>query len=89
MALTATFFIIQMLFSFCYLGSQLTSKAFEINDSIYGSDWYNYPSKIQMYTILIMKRSQKPFIMTGYALVTCSLEKFKDVSKISNFWARI
>lgn len=80
-SLTAFIFVTQLVFSFCYLGAQLTAKAAEVNESIYGTEWYNYPPNIQMYMILIMKRAQKPFIITGYSLVSCSLESFKDVSK--------
>lgn len=82
LALTGVCFVFQMMFAFCYLGNQLTTKAFEINDSIYDCDWYNYPPTIQLLTILIMKRSQKSFIMTGHFLVACSLQSFKDVSKM-------
>lgn len=54
-------------------------KAAEVNEAIYCSEWYSYPPKIQMFTILIMKRAQKPFILRGYSLVSCSLQSFKEV----------
>lgn len=79
-ALTANIFILQMIFAFAILGSQLTGKVAEVNELIYDCDWYNYPPKIQMLTIMIMKRAQKPFIMKGYALTACSLESAKNVS---------
>lgn len=79
-AITAFLFVFQLIFSFCHLGSQLTAKAAEVNESIYFSKWYNYPPKIQMVVITVMRRAQKPFIITGYSLVSCSLESLKDVS---------
>lgn len=43
------------------------------------TEWYNPPT-IQMLTILIMKRSQKPVVISGHSLTSCSLESFTDVS---------
>lgn len=78
-ALTANFFILQLFFSFCYLGDQMTSKALQVNESIYCSEWYNYSTNMQMLLIIIMKRSQKPYILNGYSLVYLSLKSFKEV----------
>lgn len=78
-ALTANFFILQLCFSFCYLGDQMTSKALEVNESIYSCEWYTYPTKTKMLLILIMKRAQKPFVLSGYSLVDLSLKSFKEV----------
>lgn len=73
-------FMLQMLFVYCYFGNQLTETAFQVNESIYFSDWYNYSPKIQKLIILIIRRSERPFILKGCSLVKCSLESFKDVS---------
>ncbi|XP_055321878.1 odorant receptor 2a-like [Sitodiplosis mosellana] len=79
LSVTGFFFVIQGVFSFCYLGAQITAKAAEVNESIYCSEWYTYPPTIQMFIVYIMRRSQKPFILTGYSLVSCSLQSFKDM----------
>lgn len=76
-------FIYSTLFSFCYLGDQITFKAAEVNESIYSSEWYKYPPIIQIFTVHIIRRSQKPFIMIGCSLVTCSLQSLKQVSLTS------
>lgn len=74
--------ILQMVFLFCYLGDQMTCKAAEVNESIYDTEWYSYPNKIQMLMILVMKRAQKPFVLTGFSLVSCSLTSFKEVRNL-------
>lgn len=81
MSIIASVFVTQVMFSYCYLGAQLTAKSAEINVTIYSTEWYNYPCEIQMFMILIMKRAQKPFVITGYSLVYCNLESFKNVSE--------
>lgn len=58
----------------------MTVKAAQVNESIYDTKWYTYPPKTQLLMILIMKRAQKPFVMTGYSLVSCSLQSFKEVN---------
>lgn len=73
-------FLLQTLYIFCYLGSSLTVKAFEVNESIYFSKWYNFPPKVQMLMVNAMKYSQMPFIMKGHYLIDCSLESLKGVS---------
>ncbi|XP_055321791.1 odorant receptor 2a-like [Sitodiplosis mosellana] len=79
LAVTANFVIFQMVFSFCFLGDQITTKASEVKESIYDCNWYNYSSKLQKFIIPTINRAHKPFIFTGYALVSCSLESFKEM----------
>lgn len=61
----------------------MTVKAAQVNESIYDTKWYTFPPKAQLLMILIMKRAQKPFVMTGYSLVSCSLQSFKEVKYVS------
>lgn len=68
--------------TFCYLGQKMTTTAFEINYAICDIEWYKYRPKIQILLIPIIMRTQKPFIMTGFSLVSASLESFKEVSGI-------
>lgn len=83
LAVTAFCFSVQVIFAFCYLGAQLTAKAAEVNEAIYCSDWYSYTLTIQKFMVLIIRRSQKPFIMTGYSLVSCTLQSFNNVSQLA------
>lgn len=70
---------------FCYLGQKLTNSAAEINDAICDTEWYKYRPKIQILLVPIIMRTQKPFVMTGYSLVSASLVSFKEVSEIHYF----
>lgn len=72
--------IMQQMFALCYLGEIATSKCATTDQEMYHAKWYNYPTKIQKYTILIMMRSQQRFVFQGFSLLPCSLPAFKEVS---------
>lgn len=80
MSLLVLIFLSTTLFAFCFLGDKITGKLIEINESIYASEWYTYPPKIQMFIVPVMRQSQRPFIVSGCSLVICSLQSFKGVS---------
>lgn len=76
---TASFFL-QMVFVFGYFADQLKAEAFKMNESIYCSEWYRFPPKIQMFMIYVMRRAQKPYLLQGLSLTNCSLQSFMDVN---------
>lgn len=40
----AVYFLLKTLFIFCYLGTYLTTMAFEVNESIYNAEKYTFQS---------------------------------------------
>lgn len=64
---------------YCYISEQVTERAFDIGDIVYGAPWYQMQSKYQKSMGLIIVRCQKKFRMTGFSLVECSLEKLLTV----------
>lgn len=76
--------VLQLVFTFCYFGDRLTTKALEVNDAIYDVPWWNFPLDKQKLIQPIMMRAQKPFILTGYSLTSLSLESFKEVPEHSH-----
>lgn len=71
--------VIQQVLAFCYVGHLATSKCETINARIYQNMWYKYPVELQKHIILMMMRSQKPYIFRGYSYLVCSLPAFKEV----------
>lgn len=67
-------------FVFCFIGTIITDKCFEMAKIVFETNWYASPIEHQRYVILILARSQKPFYFHGYGFVPCSLMMFKSVS---------
>lgn len=81
-AIVSNIGIMEILLSFCYFGNRITMKAQDVGFEAYDADWYNYPPKIQLLLLPIVQQSQKEFIFTGYHLVECSMESFKEVKTL-------
>lgn len=71
--------VVLELFLFCYYGNKLSTKSFELLDTLYQSMWYEYPIKYQRYVIVMMVRMQRPLVLTGYNVVLCTLPTFTAV----------
>ncbi|XP_043461427.1 putative odorant receptor 92a [Leptopilina heterotoma] len=75
-------FIFQ-LFLQCFFGELMTRKSLSVADEIYKMDWnlLNIQSKQKL--ILIMMRANRPMQLTGYSLITMSIETFCRILKTS------
>lgn len=71
--------VVWELFLFCYYGSKLSAKSFELLDALYESMWYEYPIEYQRYVMVMMMRMQRPLVLTGYDVVLCTLPTFTTV----------
>lgn len=69
-------------FLLCYSGNRATHSLSGINATVYNSNWYQQPAKMQKYTNLIVQRSLKVAHMTGFKIFFCSLETFAKVKVI-------
>lgn len=73
----ATLFSILLLaFIFCYYADRVTSDLLGIGDSFYNSLWYKSPFREQKLLILLIRRAQKEFRLTGFEIFDCSIEMF-------------
>lgn len=72
----------------CYFATHTTDRVASIGDMVFNSNWTEYPTKLQKYTILTIARSQKLIFFTGMGLVNCSLEVFAKVS-IPSTWFQL
>lgn len=68
-----------MLFLYCYFGNVLTFNLLQLGDTVYCSEWYNYPIDVQQYIVMILRRTQKPFIISALGMMPCTLENFQAV----------
>lgn len=46
---------------------------------IYQSEWYKYPRSMRRFIELMIMRAQKPFYLSAYGLMICTLENFIKV----------
>lgn len=74
-------YTLQTLFVFYYIGHILTMQMVNLSDTIYTSEWYRYPLKVQQLLRLMIVRSQKRFYISGYGVLACTLENFLGVSQ--------
>lgn len=51
----------------------------DIGFAAYDAEWYNYPSKLQKYNLVMMSRSQEEVNFTGIGMMFCNLEYFGKV----------
>lgn len=67
---------------FYYLGQRIHSNMMDLSDTIYQTEWYQYPRSVRRFVLLMMMRSQRPFHLTANGLIRMNLENFVRVSKL-------
>lgn len=63
-----------------YLGQHFHSSAMELSVTIYQSEWHRYPRSVRRFVLLMMQRSQRPFYLSAYGIMSLNLENFVGVS---------
>lgn len=71
--------IMVWLFVYCYYGNLISWKSEQVADFAYNSHFYKYPLDLRIFTLFMIHRSQRPFIITGYKITRCSLESYGRV----------
>lgn len=51
----------------------------EVDNIIYGSEWYAFPGDVQRILPIIMMGAQESVILQGFGNLTCSRDAFKKV----------
>lgn len=69
------------LFLYCYYGKLSTDSYLAFNQSVYESNWYLLPTKIQKSIVHIIGNAQSPVFYHGSHIVNLNLETFLAVSK--------
>lgn len=65
----------------CYFATFATGQIASLGSIAFETNWYEYPTVLQKYTIFIIMRSNESVHFTGFGLVPCTLEKLKEVWK--------
>lgn len=73
--------LIQTIFCYvlCYFSTKMSFNASRFATITYDSTWYEYPVEQQKCIILMIKRSQKSFGLSGYGIISCSMATFLSV----------
>lgn len=73
--------LIQTIFCYvlCYFSTKMSFNAGRFATITYDSTWYEYPVEQQKCIILMIKRSQKSFGLSGYGIISCSMATFLSV----------
>lgn len=66
-------------FLFCYFATRTTERIARIAGMTFSSNWFDYPTGVQKYVVLIIARSQVPSQFTGLGLFDCTLAVFGKV----------
>lgn len=78
-SILATFLMLTIMFTMCYLGSMITFKCSEMTNIAYNTLWYQFPADMQKYITPMIQYSQKRIEFNGFKIVCCSLETFTKV----------
>lgn len=68
----------------CHFATRTTNRVSSIGYVAYGSNWFNYPPKLQKYIILCIVHSQRPVGFHGCKLIGCTLETLAKVRLTSS-----
>lgn len=74
------FWSFAVIFLFCELGERLTGRFNEIDNEIFGCDWYTFPADVQKMLPIILIGTQTPVLLNGVGNVQCTREAFKIVN---------
>lgn len=72
------------LFLYCYFGSLATDSFSRISDCVYDSRWYELPTELKIYPIMILGNSHLPLRFYGHKIISINLETYKKVR--SEMW---
>lgn len=67
------------MYIFCNNGNIISSESTDVAMNAYNSLWYRYSLSLQPFMVLILRRSQQPFVFKGFKMANCNLETFKKV----------
>lgn len=72
-------YILDILIFLCFFGNVLTNSLIEVADYAYDSEWYNYPNKSRAYVAFMIQSAQKPFFISAYGIMPCTIENLLKV----------
>lgn len=81
MALSVNALINQIAFNYVTssYSSNVSFKVSTVADIVFSAHWYQFPTAQQKLFGLVIQQSQKSIQLTGYGIITCSMETFLKV----------
>lgn len=77
-------FIKSTFHSFDNLGDETTENCLTLSGIMYEAEWYNHPSALHRYYILMIANMQRPLAFDGFYVVLLNLETYKQVCLFLN-----
>lgn len=74
------FFAFALIFLFCEVGERIISACDRINDEIWMSFWYEFPSDIKKMLSFVISFAQHPIKIHGLGNIQCNRQSFKEVA---------
>lgn len=66
------------IFTYSYLGSELSEQAAAVGKAFYDLPWYDHPAELQRYYRLIIQRTQRTTVITGIKFFVVELASFSS-----------
>lgn len=82
---TELFLGITNLLIYCYLGKLANESYAQMPDCMFYMNWYELPSEIQKYFILMIGNMQRALYYRGFGIIVLNLETFTRVSERIQF----
>lgn len=79
-ALARMSMFVPVFFLMCDNGNAVTSAFDELDEVVYGMDWYLCPIELQKYLVLMLSVIRQPIVMRGIFSLDCSRFTFKRVN---------
>lgn len=86
MPVIAIAIVMSLSFMYFFVGQMYHSQAMAFSDDVYEVEWYRYPRGVSRFLPLMIQRSQRPFFLGAFGVMTLNLENFVVVNKLNTGW---
>lgn len=80
MAFVASASAIILLFVFFNFGQMFHTNLSSLGITIYRTEWYRYPRRVQLFVLFMIKRSQQSFYLSAFGIMAVNLQNYVGVS---------
>lgn len=72
-----------IIFAICEFGERLTMQFIAFDNTIWQSNWYAMPTKLQRMLLVLIANAQQNNFLKSYGSIECTRDSFKMVWKIA------
>lgn len=73
------------LFLYCFFGAMATESYEQMAECLYKSKWYERPTHLQKYFIIMIGNMQRPLCYHGFGLAILNLQTYSTVNSFEFF----